>query len=390
MAGGLRGKPHFAPQMKERALVLVFFAGVPVSYAARLLGCAPRSVYRWWREFARQGSVERAASVHAARWPAEAVERLKEEIEINPSLYIEEIIELIIANFPDVRNVSQSTVLRVLHNDLHYSCKTLQTRAVEARTLDIQAYFAELGSIYKYPEQLLFIDEVSKDGRGVFRRKGWSAIGSRAYASVEYGRGKRQSVVAALNVHGFVAWEAVEGTFTRGAFHRVFCEKVLPVVRPNGGPNSIIILDNASIHRYKALYDAAAAVGGTVVFLPPYCPQLNPIEYAFNQMRMWMQKHCTFRNWQIAPDEILNKAFETCASYDTIGLKMYAKCGYEVNGVLARLLPAKMKPRVCTTFPFIRTPIVRVVVPYSNDEDAYTEVNTSESEDLDEEVVYGR
>ena len=142
-------------------------------------------------------------------------------------------------------------------------------------------YEAKLKSIYGYPAQLIFIDETSKDGRHAYRRYARSKQGTKAVVKLPFLRGKRVSIVAALNITGFMCWETTRGTFTRRRFHDAFARCVVPRLNPWPLPNSIVIMDNAKIHMYRELEAAVHQCGARLIFLPPYSPQLNPIEVCF-------------------------------------------------------------------------------------------------------------
>jgi len=65
-------------------------------------------------------------------------------------------------------------------------------------------------------------------------------------------------------------------------------------MNPYPGPNSVIILDNAKIHHNEDLIDYLQAFGIHVEFLPPYSPDLNPIESAFSVMKSFLKKNRDF------------------------------------------------------------------------------------------------
>ncbi|DBA01531.1 TPA: hypothetical protein N0F65_004881, partial [Lagenidium giganteum] len=104
-------------------------------------------------------------------------------------------------------NPSQSTLLRVLKFELKLSRKVLERRAREAVPGEILAYQAKLQSFYSYPEQLIFIDETSKNGTDCVRRYAWAARGARAIVRTPFSRGKRVSILAACDLSGFLCWK---------------------------------------------------------------------------------------------------------------------------------------------------------------------------------------
>lgn len=66
---------------------------------------------------------------------------------------------------------------------------------------------------------------------------------------------------------------------------------LLPLLMPFNGnnPNSIVIMDNASIHHCDGIVELIESVGALVIFLPPYSPDLNPIEEAFSSVKSYLK-----------------------------------------------------------------------------------------------------
>jgi transposase len=173
----------------------------------------------------------------------------------------------------------------------------------------------------------VFLDETSKDGRSALRKYAWSSRGTPAIVELPFSRGKRVSALAAFNSKGFLAWEFTTDTFTRHSFHEAIVSKVLPCLNRWPLPNSIVIIDNARIHMYKEFQDAIESRGAILFFLPPYSPQLNPIEVGFALVKKWVQKHANLA-FHHAPEEVLDTAFRSCASKDSVALNLFSSCGY--------------------------------------------------------------
>lgn len=144
---------------------------------------------------------------------------------------------------------------------------------------------------YQYPEQLIFVDEMSKDARASIHHWAWSQKGTPSIVTLPFARGKRISVLAAFDSNGFVAWAHTPDTFTRQTFHDAFVRTILPHLQPWPGHNSIVIIDNARIHMYRQLQEAIESRGAILCFLPPYSPHLNPIEVGFALVKKWIEKH---------------------------------------------------------------------------------------------------
>lgn len=277
--------------------------------------------------------VNTAPRQRSARWPAPVYDFVKEFAENNPCFYIEELQEQLLENFPDLSIVSVPTICRALRHDLKFSRKVLEKRARESVPFHLKEYYWELSQLYSFPEQLLFIDESSKDGRDVLRRHGWSRINTPAIAYQPFSRGGRVSVLAAFDTSGFCAWKCTEGTFTRQRFHKAFIENVVPLLQPWPMPRSIVILDNARIHMYAELEQVIHGCCARILYLPPYSPQLNPIEKGFGLLKHWLQKeaHHAFRE---CPELVMDVAMKECFNARLSGHSFYASCGYGHNALI--------------------------------------------------------
>lgn len=156
--------------------------------------------------------------------------------------------------------------------------KKLTKRARECVPAERVEFAARLRPFYSGPSQLVFVDETTKDGRSSLRTHAWSRRNEPAVVPLPFSRDKRVSVLAATSSEGFITWDSVDGTFTRKKFHDVFRNRVLPFLNPWPLPRSIVILDNAKIHMYKEFQSMIHSIGALLFFLPPYSPDLNPIE----------------------------------------------------------------------------------------------------------------
>ena len=93
-------------------------------------------------------------------------------------------------------------------------------------------------------------------------------------------------------------------------------------MNPYPAKHSVLVMDNARIHHDDDLVAAVEDIGGRVLYLPPYSPDLNPIETAFSAMKSWLKRYRDFANYfdpkylisvalaQTTP-EIARKYFET-------------------------------------------------------------------------------
>jgi transposase len=68
-------------------------------------------------------------------------------------------------------------------------------------------------------------------------------------------------------------------------------------MNPYPAKHSVLVMDNARIHHNDDLVAAVEDIGGRVLYLPPYSPDLNPIETAFSAMKSWLRRYRDFANY---------------------------------------------------------------------------------------------
>lgn len=133
--------------------------------------------------------------------------------------------------------------------------------------------------------RLVFIDETwIKTNMAPLR--GWGPRGRRLKALVPFGHWKTMTFVAALRCDRIAAPFVLDGPINGLAFHRY----VADVLAPTLNKGDIVVLDNLGSHKGKAVRQAIRAVGAKLIFLPPYSPDLNPIEQVFAKLKHLMRK----------------------------------------------------------------------------------------------------
>jgi len=167
-----------------------------------------------------------------------------------------------------------------------------------------------MGSKYS-PNQLIFIDESSKDERTLSRHYGYSLRNTHAVEKTVFVRGKRYTMLPALSLDGIIALDIMEGSCDKQRFNKFIMDKVvcrvrcilllividsllslqLPQMRPYPEKHSVIVLDNAQIHHNADWIDMVKNAGGHVEFLPPYSPDFNPIELAFSSIKAFLKRY---------------------------------------------------------------------------------------------------
>lgn len=135
------------------------------------------------------------------------------------------------------------------------------------------------------PARLVFIDETwAKTNMAPIR--GWCARGQRLEAKVPHGHWQTMTFLAALRHDRIDAPFVFDGPINGESF-LLYVERVLvPTLRPG----DIVIMDNLGSHKSAAVRKAIRAAGARILFLPPYSPDLNPIEQVFSKLKHLLRK----------------------------------------------------------------------------------------------------
>jgi transposase len=135
------------------------------------------------------------------------------------------------------------------------------------------------------PDQLIFIDETGTS-TNMARLRGRSARGERLVGKIPHGHWKTTTFVAGLRSSKLTAPCVIDGPMNGNAFI-AYVEQVLA---PSLKPGDIVVLDNLSAHKVPGVREAIEAAGGTLLYLPPYSPDFNPIEQLFAKLKALLRK----------------------------------------------------------------------------------------------------
>jgi transposase len=147
------------------------------------------------------------------------------------------------------------------------------------------------------PDRVVFIDETWAK-TNMTRSYGRSERGARLRAKVPYGRWETTTFLGAMRSTGFVAPLCVEGAINGQLFGAWVEQHLVKALRPG----DVVIMDNLSSHKGRAIAQAIEAVGAEVRYLPPYSPDLNPIELAFSKFKKLLRdgaQRTTEKLWQL-------------------------------------------------------------------------------------------
>lgn len=118
------------------------------------------------------------------------------------------------------------------------------------------------------------------------RRYGRAPVGERCRAAVPHGHWKTTTLVAGLRLDGLTAPMVLDGAMNGPAF-KAYTEQLLA---PSLRPGDIVVMDNLPAHRVAGVREAIEARGASLLYLPPYSPDFNPIELAFAKLKALLRK----------------------------------------------------------------------------------------------------
>ncbi|WP_456761017.1 IS630 family transposase [Bradyrhizobium sp. USDA 4011] len=187
--------------------------------------------------------------------------------------------------------------------------------AAEQRRRDINAAREEWfeGQIDLDPERLVFIDETSANTK-MARLYGRSPRGERCRAAVPHGHWKTTTFTAGLRANGLIAPLVLDGPMDGDAFLAYVEQLLAPSLRPG----DTVIMDNLPAHKVHGIREAIQAVGASLLYLPPYSPDFNPIEMAFSKLKALLRAAAARTMpdlWQAIASALKRFSPEECQNY---------------------------------------------------------------------------
>ncbi len=138
------------------------------------------------------------------------------------------------------------------------------------------------------PDRLVFIDETWAS-TNMARTRGRAPRGERLRAAIPHGHWKTTTFVAGLRNSGMVAPMVLDGPINGLAFQAYVDQVLVPDLRPG----DVVVMDNLGSHKRPGIRAAIEAAGASLLYLPPYSPDFNPIENAFAKLKAMLRKAAT-------------------------------------------------------------------------------------------------
>jgi len=171
----------------------------------------------------------------------------------------------------------------------------------------------------KDPKRLVFVDEMGMN-ISLSPLYAYALKGHRAHAKVLRNRGKNTTLLSSMSVEGMGPSLAVEGSTTKEVFE-VYAEQVLvPALRPG----QVVVMDNLAAHKGERIKELIEERDCELSFLPPYSPDLNPIEEAFSKVKGFLRRAEARTRETLV--EAVGAALGTVRAQDARGF--FSHCGY--------------------------------------------------------------
>jgi transposase len=169
------------------------------------------------------------------------------------------------------------------------------------------------------PGRLVFIDEMGTN-TSLAPLYAYAPVGQRAFLKIPRNRGKNTTLLTSLHRDGMGPSLAVEGATTS----RVFETYVERLLAPTLRPGQVVVMDNLGAHRPTRIRELIEERDCELIYLPPYSPDLNPIEEALSKIKHLLRK--TGARTKEALIEALGRALGAVSVQDVRGF--FAHCGY--------------------------------------------------------------
>ena len=171
-------------------------------------------------------------------------------------------------------------------------------------------------------ERLKFLDEAGSN-LAMTRLYGRAAPGERVVDSAPQNYGENITMLATLSLSGISAPMTVSGAVD-GVVFRTYVEVVLA---PTLAEGDVVIMDNLGAHKVAGVRELIEARGARVIYLPPYSPDLNPIEKCWSKIKTYLR--AAKARTREALEKALKEALLTISEKDAIG--WFASCGYSLH-----------------------------------------------------------
>jgi transposase len=181
-------------------------------------------------------------------------------------------------------------------------------------------FLARIASVE--PERLVFVDE-SGATTAMTRLRGRAPRGVRVPGATPHGHWKVTTILGAIRRSGTMTVMTIDSPTDSDVF-RAYVERVLV---PSLRPGDVVVMDNLSAHKAPGIAERIDDAGGELIYLPPYSPDLNPIEPCWSKVKEFLR--AAKARTQALLEHVIGKALDTVTAADARG--WFRHCGYVVH-----------------------------------------------------------
>lgn len=167
-----------------------------------------------------------------------------------------------------------------------------------------------------------FIDEAGVN-LALTRLYGRAPRGERVVGSVPINYGENLTMIGALSCRGLEALMTVEGATDGAVFRAYVCQVLCPTLQPG----DIVVMDNLGAHKVSGIREAIEQCGATLLYLPPYSPDLSPIEPCWSKLKTALRALGARTRKRL--ERAITHARATISAADAGA--WFAHCGYQLN-----------------------------------------------------------
>ena len=282
--------------------------GMNCSEIAHHLFMCEKSVHRYLTQFELTGNVAPKEYIRGPDRMLSEFERftILQTLVHRPTSYLHEVQR----DLFDATGIwaSYSTICRTIRQQ-GFTYKKVRIIALQRSEEKRIEYMAEI-SQYD-PEMLMWLDETGSDRRKSIRTHGYSLRGMSPQSIQLRVGGKRVSAIPVMTTRGIEDVYTTQENVDGDKFLDFLFQCVLPIILPFDGqnPRCVLVMDNASIHHLDRVQEIITGIGARLCFLPPYSPDLMPLEEVFSKVKHVLRANDSGYLATSEPETIVKMAF---------------------------------------------------------------------------------
>lgn len=300
----------YSTDLRERVIAAVE-AGASRREAAEQFDLSPSVVIIWMQRYSATGMLDPRPCGGSVSPLDEHAEFILELVKETPDMTLNEIVEAVRKKRI---SCSRSAIWRFLdRHDITFKKKTMYALEQQQKGVACERRRWRCGQHLLNSTRLVFIDETSTN-TAMVRQYGRGEQGERVIGYAPGGHRKTLTFIAGLSERGVTAPLVIDGAMNGDMFVGYLREVLAPTLKRG----DIVIMDNASVHKVAGAEEALEAVGARLLYLPPYSPDLNPIEMVFSKLKALLRKAAerTVPGLIKRIGKLMNEfSFEECRNY---------------------------------------------------------------------------